>query len=70
MLLKELGTSPSIGVIKTSESGIVAGDDRIDAVSHGSRNTDVLLEIRAAPFDGIAKDVASSCQYLRGRQAR
>jgi hypothetical protein len=49
---------------RACESGAIACDDHVDGMSNGGGNQDVVLEIWAAPFDGIAKDVASHRQYL------
>ena len=46
------------------ESGAIACDDHVDGVSNGSGNQDVILKIRAAPFDSVAKDVTGHRQYL------
>jgi hypothetical protein len=46
------------------ESGAIACDDHVDGVSNGSGNQDVVLKIRAAPFDSVAKDVTGHRQYL------
>ena len=51
------------------ESGAIACDDHVDGVSNGSGNQDVVLKIRAAPFDSIAKDVTANISSA-SRQTR
>jgi hypothetical protein len=49
---------------RACESGAIACDDHVDGMSNGSGNQDVVLKIRAAPFDSVAKDVTGHRQYL------
>jgi hypothetical protein len=49
---------------RACESGAIACDDHVDGMSNGSGNQDVVLKIRAAPFDSVAKDVTGHRHYL------
>ena len=49
---------------RARESGAIACDDHVDGVSNGSGHQDVVLKIRAAPFDSIAKDATGHRHYL------